>query len=185
MVNEMKISQLFMSVSPFLLLALVILVGCASEPGNDLDQFQCFSEPIIETESDLGMPYGYIDIQVSLVEQEDKYTPNDMIPLYIENTSSHSIWLPKDKNVVIWEIVDENSWSKIGNSMGYDLAESIILGPKGSPNAKNLIFIHPVISVREKPKEILVTLWGYRYEAEKYCEDRHAGRITIIINPSE
>jgi hypothetical protein len=164
-------------------ISLYFLSGCSPSSDVNLDEFQCSDDPIIENDQDLINPFAFIDLEITLFEENKKYTSSDVIPLYIENTSEHTIWLPMNQNITLWVQIDENDWKKIGNRMDYGGLDDIILEPKDNPDAKNLIFIHPVVTVEDTSREIFVTLWGYRFESGQYCEDRHGGRITIEIFP--
>ena len=174
-----------LKIAGIVILISFILYGCKSDKENVYDNFECYNEPRIEGDYADQQPYAFIDIKISLVEENKNYGPADVIPIYIENTSDITIWLPQNRNISLWEVVDENNWVSINNLTKYDFVEEIILGPKGSQNSKNMVFIHPDVSVINEPKEVFVSLWGYRFESGLYCEDHHGGRLFIQIIPSE
>jgi hypothetical protein len=144
---------------------------------------ECYEEAA-EIVIDPGMSIrSKVDLVLST--EQELIHQDDLIILVIENTSEYSVWFPPGFNLEIFEIVSGSNivGRRILSAAG--LNHDKVLGPAQSGNHAFEFVIRPDIKVFDETTEILVSVWGYRYQDERICKERHSGSILITLHSNQ
>ena len=121
-----------------------------------------------------------ISVKMDLVvsTRQENIFQGDGITLIIENTSEHSVWFPPGLNLEIFEKVSGPKYVGRRNLSTSGSDQEKILE---SGNQFIEMVIKPDVVVLDEPKEIMVSVWGYRYQDKMFCREKHIGTVFLTI----
>ena len=145
-------------------------------------EIECFPEPIYrrQFEGQGGIPLIY-DIRLST--DKDTYHQGDLIRVNATNIGRTEVWFPKGLNLIVYErVTDFTSVSRVNLVEDKNDFEKILYPIEIDP-VGIFLYAKPVLLADNESKEIYISIWGYRFENNLYCAERHEGGISLTILP--
>jgi hypothetical protein len=171
-----RLENLLILTGVFFLLAALYVIG-NRDYQLPVECYDEVSEIVIDSERSIR---SKVDLVLS-TSQEIIYQ-GDLIKLVIENTSEHSVWFPPGFNLEIYERVSNSNFVERRNLLLSNLNQEKILKSAQSGDQVIELVIKPDVMVFNETTEIMVSVWGYRYQDEMICMEKHSGMIVITLH---